>query len=125
MGVKPKTWRHRSGGILGPEYRTAAVKKVTPSGRVNTDKGVFYQSNIGWYEGYGTTRGYLLKATPELLEKAEKFEREEAERKRKQEAINKAQKFVWELYAMSRNMDYATAEKLLRVKEELEGENHG
>lgn len=110
----------------GPTYMKATVQKITPTGRVNTDKGVFAMNEwSGTYCGYGKTNGHLMKPTTELLEKAEKYEKEEADRKRKQEAINKAQKFAWELYVASRNMDYATAEKLLRVKEMLEGENHG
>lgn len=110
----------------GPAYMRATVQKITPTGRINTDKGVFAMNEwCGAYSGYGKTNGHLMKPTPELLENVEKFEQEEAERKRKQEAINKAQKFARELYAMSRNMDYATAEKLLRVKEMLEVENHG
>lgn len=107
----------------GPTYMRATVQKITPTGRVNTDNGVFAMNEwAGTYCGYGKTNGNLVQATPDLLEKAEKFEQEEAERKRKQEAINKAQKFAWDLYVMSRNMDYATAEKLLKVKEGLEGE---
>lgn len=51
----------------------AIVQKVTPSGRVNTSKGVFALNKYGdWYEGYGKTSGYLFPATPELIAEAER-----------------------------------------------------
>lgn len=109
----------------GPTYMRATVQKITPTGRVNTDKGVFYQSSLGWYEGYGTNRGYLLKPTPELLEKAKLCEAEEMEQRRKKEAINKAVKFVSDLNTNRWNIGYDKAKKILKLQEELEGDNHG
>ena len=53
------------------EVKVAIVKNVTPSGRVNTNQGVFYQDSC-WehYRGYGKTNGTIEPATPELIAEA-------------------------------------------------------
>lgn len=57
----------------------ATVEKVTPTGRIKTDLGVFYQDNCtDSYTGYGKTYGDLAPATPDLIAEAEKQEKEDA-----------------------------------------------
>lgn len=42
----------------------ATVRRITPTGRVNTDKGVFAQREwLDYYTGYGETSGELVPAT--------------------------------------------------------------
>lgn len=100
----------------------ATVKKVTPSGRVNTSKGVFYQDNC-WdhYKGYGKTRGDLVPATPELIAEAEKQEREEQERQRRESVVREAKSLAYQLRYGEIDMPYDLAEEMIALVKKYTG----
>ena len=101
----------------------ATVKKVTPSGRVNTDKGVFYQNNWSdYYKGYGKTRGDLVPATPELIAEAEKQKWEEIEKRHRESVIRKAKGLAYKLQYGEIDMPYDMAEELIALGEKHNGE---
>lgn len=100
----------------------ATVQKVTPSGRVNTDKGVFAQK--GWldhYTGYGDTSGDLVPATPELIAEAEKQEREEQERRRRESVIRNAKDLAYKLKYSEIDIPYQMAEELIALVKKYKG----
>lgn len=94
--------------------KVAVVEKVTASGRVNTNKGVFYQDTC-WehYKGYGKTRGNLVPATEELIEKAEKSAKERAEQYRKSRTIESAKDLAYKLRYGEIEMTYELAVDLI------------
>lgn len=97
----------------------ATVKKVTPTGRINTDKGVFAQTEYyDCYRGYGKTRGdELVPATQELIEQAEKQKREEEEARRKSQTIRAARNIAYKLCYGEITMKYDLAVQLLELVE--------
>lgn len=100
----------------------ATVKKVTPSGRVNTDKGVFYQDNWSdYYKGYGKTHGDLVPATPELIAEAEKQEREEQERRRRESVVREAKSLAYQLRYGEIDMPYELAEEMIALVKKYTG----
>lgn len=102
----------------------AIVKKVTPTGRVKTDKGDFFQKDwLDYYTGYGKTYGDLVPATPELIAEAEKQEREEQERRRKESVIREAKSLAYQLRYGEIDMPYEMAEELIALVEKYRGGN--
>lgn len=100
----------------------ATVKKVTPSGRVNTDKGVFAQKEwLDYYTGYGKTYGDLAPATPELIAEAEKQERGEQERRRRESVIREAKNLADKLRCGEIGMPYQMAEELVALVKKYRG----
>lgn len=100
----------------------AIVQKVTPSGRVNTNKGVFALSKWGdWYEGYGKTSGYLYPATPELIAEAERQEREREEEYRRNAVLRKAIDTAYKLRYGEIRMTYDLAVDLIALVEKHAG----
>lgn len=98
--------------------KVATVKKVTPTGRVNTDNGVFYQDNwFDHYKGYGKTYGDLVPYTPELIAEAEKQKREEEETRRKSQTIRAAKNIAYKLCYGEITMKYDLAVQLLELIE--------
>lgn len=98
--------------------KIAVVEKVTASGRVNTNKGVFYQDSC-WdhYKGYGKTNGNLVPATEELIAEAEKFKREREEEYKKERTINAAKVVAYKLRYGEIEMTYKMAVELLELVE--------
>lgn len=100
----------------------ATVQKVTPSGRVNTDKGVFSQKEwLDYYTGYGKTYGDLAPAIPELIAEAEKQERKEQERRRRESVIREAKNLADKLRCGEIDMPYQMAEELVALVEKYKG----
>lgn len=100
----------------------AIVQKVTPSGRVNTNKGVFALNKWGdWYEGYGKTSGYLYPATPELIAEAERQEREREEEHRRNAVLRKAIDTAYKLRYGEIHMTYDLAVELIALVEKHTG----
>ena len=102
------------------EVKVAIVKNVTPSGRVNTNQGVFYQDSC-WehYRGYGKTNGTIEPATPELIAEAEKQKLERQERQRKASVIREAEQFARRLTCGYR-ISYEMAEELIALAKKYE-----
>lgn len=102
--------------------KIATVKKVTPTGRVKTDKGDFYQKDsLDYYTGYGKTYGNLVPATPELIAEAEAKEREEQERRRKESVIREAKSLAYQLRYGEIDMPYELAEEMIALVKKYTG----
>lgn len=97
--------------------------KVTPTGRVKTDKGEFYQKDwFDYYTGYGKTYGDLVPATPELIAAAEAQERTEQEWRRKESVIREAKSLAYQLRYGEIDMPYEMAEELIALVEKYKGD---
>lgn len=100
----------------------ATVKMVTHSGRVNTDKGIFYQDKwFDHYKGYGKTRGDLVPATPKLIAEAEKQEREEQERRRRESVVREAKSLAYQLRYGEIDMPYELAKEMIALVKKYTG----
>lgn len=68
------------------------VEKVTPTGivKTNDDKCFAQNSWVGCIVGRGRTGGEIVPATPELLEEAEKQQKERDEEEKRVRTINRA-----------------------------------
>lgn len=101
----------------------ATVRRITPTGRVNTDKGVFAQREwLDYYTGYGETSGELVPATPELIAEAERQEQVEQERRRRESVIRKAKNLADKLRCGEINMPYEMAEELIALVKKYKGD---
>ena len=102
----------------------ATVVKITPSGRINTDQGVFYQDNcFDHYQGYGKTCGDLVPVTPDLIAEAERQKWEEIEAKHRKSVIQEAWWIVQKLNCGEIDMPYDMAEELIALVKKYTGGN--
>lgn len=102
--------------------KIATVKKVTPSGRLNTDLGIFAQREwLDYYTGYGKTRGDLVPATPELIAEAEKQKWKEIERRHRESVIRKAKGLADKLRYGEIDMPYDMAKELIALVKKYTG----
>lgn len=104
-------------------FEIATVRRITPTGRVNTDKGVFTQREwIDYYTGYGETSGELVPATSELIAEAERQEQEERERQRRESVIREAKGLAYKLRYGEIDMPYEMAEELIALVKKNKGD---
>lgn len=102
--------------------KIATVKKVTPSGRLNTDLGIFAQREwLDYYTGYGKTRGALTPATPDLIAEVEKQEREEQERRRKEAVVREAKGLAYQIWYGEVAVPYQMAKELIALVKKYTG----
>lgn len=116
MGNVLKTRRYCYNKMV-QQFRYCNSKKITPTGRVNTDKGVFAQTEyFDCYRGYGKNRGCeLVPATKELIEEVEKQRKEEEEKRREEKTIVAAKRVAYKLSYGEITMNCEMAVELLEL----------
>lgn len=110
--VKTKYWDKTPVDVL-------TVEKITKSGMVATNKGTYHMTSE-WesdYKGRGNADGNIIPATPENIQMAEDYHREEEENKKKRSVIGKALEAAYDLRYGKREMTYEIAVELLELLE--------
>lgn len=103
----------------------ATVKYFTPTGRVVTDKGTYFQSKYsGNYKGYGEAIGCIVPATPESIAEAERNKAKEEQDKKDREAIRTAGTIAWKIWRDEINLSADMARELIALHKKWEAEKH-
>lgn len=108
--VKTRYWDETPVEVL-------TVERLTKTGRVVTNKGTYHMTGewASCYKGYGSAEGTIIPATPENITAAEKYAKEEAERKRIARTISEAKTIAYSLRYGGIEMTYSLAQKLIEL----------
>lgn len=103
------------------KIRVEFVEKITKSGMVRTNKGVYAQTKY-WdnYKGRGETRGSIKPATLELIQQAEFQAQEEEKEKMVKRTIAEAKVLCYNLRYGFTQMPYEMAVELLELVKKYE-----
>lgn len=110
----------KSFGVVVP----AVVQRITPGGKVRTNKGLFAQLKYcDWYRGVGTS-GFLEPATPEMWAQAVQDEEKRAEAKKQYDRIQKAKSIAYRLCYGPLEINQELAQILIEYAEKAKKEAH-
>lgn len=103
------------------KVRVETVEKITPSGMVRTNIGMYAQTKY-WekYRERGKTRGFIQPATPELIQEAERQAVERERRKEMNDTIVTARSKCYNLCYGRTEMPYEMAVELLELVKKYE-----
>lgn len=109
--------------LFGPRgcIDVLTVKKLTPTGRVVTDKGTYgFSKYSGYYKGYGEAIGVIVPATSESIAEAEHNKVKEERERKDCEDIRTACTIGWKIWREEVHLTPIMARELIDLYKKWE-----
>lgn len=110
--------------LLGPRgcIDVLEVERITPTGRIVTNKGTYGQSKYsGYYKGYGEAIGVIVPAINENVLKAERNKAKEEKEMKDREAVRTAGTIAWKIWREDIKLTPDMAMELISLWKKWEG----